>query len=90
MVEVLFRCGLVYPVVTANQMTAPDGTLTRRACIVSSRRQRRADFANVYQSDYRDSGAIYAQYVWVKGNVGGEQIIHMTRRQWHLVILKRR
>lgn len=66
----------VAPVVTANQTTAPDGTLTAARIVYPA-----VSGANAYSIAYQSITTAAQQYtfsVWLKGSVGGEQIYLST------------
>ena len=60
------------PIVTANQTTAPDGTLTA-ACLVFPSVSAPGAASGVYQGITLTANS-YAFSVWLKGSVGGEQL----------------
>lgn len=66
----------VLPTVTANQATAPDGTLTA-ARIVYPAVSAASAYSMVYQL-FATNAAPYALSIWLRGSVGGEQLYLYT------------
>ena len=64
--------GAAAPTVTANQVAAPDGTLTA-ARVVYPAVSAGGAFSLVYEQ-FGVTAAPYAFSVWLRGNVGGEQV----------------
>jgi hypothetical protein len=60
------------PVVTANQATAPDGTLTATRVVLPA--VSGAGSASVIYQPFTATAAIYTYSIWLRGAVGGEQV----------------
>jgi hypothetical protein len=66
--------GAILPVVTANQIAAPDGTVTAARVTLSAVNS--PDFCLLAQS-FTGTVASYTFSVWMRGTVGGEQVYIM-------------
>jgi hypothetical protein len=64
--------GSVQPVVTANQVTAPDGTLTAARVVYPA--VSGAGTFSVFSQSATLSAAAYSFSLWLRGNAGGERV----------------
>ena len=64
--------GSTQPVVTANQVTAPDGTLTAARVVYPA--VSGAGTFSVFSQSVTLSVAAYSFSIWLRGNVGGERV----------------
>jgi hypothetical protein len=67
-----FNNVVIAPVTTANQTTAPDGTSTATRIVYPA--VTGANAASVMQQIFTLTASVYAFSVYLKGNVGGEQL----------------